>query len=264
MRLAYCAKIDDEFLAFARQIGTDDVVVVGGRSLPISEGHYRFLDLMLLRKQLEDAGLRCAAIEGSPADWTDKIKLGLPGRDEQIENWCKTLKNVGAAGIPVLQYSFKLRSAGGGYGLRTSKSTPARGGAKVSSFDYELIKGATQDFWDPPVSRSLEVSDEQMWDNITYFLKAVIPVAEEAGVKMGLHPDDPPVSPIGGVARIFRSHAAMKRLIEIVPSDSNGLVFCQVNEGESASSNELKDAVLTEAFACFELDHGTRGLPGAV
>ena len=227
MRLTYAGRIDDEFLAFASQIGATDVAGVSSSKLSTDKGYYELQDLMHIRDQVERAGLRWTVISGTPADWTDKIKLGLPGRDEQIENWCKTIKNVGAAGIPVFHYSWALRSAGGGYGLRTSKSTPARGGAKVSSFDYELIKGATQDFWDPPVSRSLEVSDEQMWDNITYFLKAVIPVAEEAGVKMGLHPDDPPVSPIGGVARIFRSHAAMKRLIEIVPSDSNGLVFCQ-------------------------------------
>ncbi|MCY3790354.1 MAG: mannonate dehydratase, partial [Gemmatimonadetes bacterium] len=68
--------------------------------------------------------------------------------------------------------------------------------------------------------------DEQIWDNVTYFLKAVIPVAEEAGVQMALHPDDPPISPIARVARVFRSHAALQRLIEIVPSDSNGLTFC--------------------------------------
>ena len=227
MRLAMGGKIDDDFLAFARQIGTTDIIVVGSTSLPADTGHYGSQDLLLLRKHIEDAGLRCAAIEGSPADWTDKIKLGLPGRDEQIDNWCKSLRNAGAAGIPVLHYSFKLRSAGGGYGLRTSRTTPGRGGAKVSSFDYDLIKEATQDYWDPPVSKSEEITDEKMWDNVTYFLKAVIPVAEQAGVRMGLHPDDPPISPIGGVARIFRSHSAMKRLIEIVPSDSNGLVFCQ-------------------------------------
>ena len=61
---------------------------------------------------------------------------------------------------------------------------------------------------------------------MTYFLKAVIPVAEEAGVQMALHPDDPPISPIAGVARVFRSHEALQRFIEIVPSTANGLTFC--------------------------------------
>ena len=227
MRLAAAGVIDDEFLAFARQLGATDVVGVGSPKLSTEKGYYELQDLSLIRKQVEDAGLKWAVVGGTPADWTDKIKLGLPGRDEQIDNWCKTLKNMGTAGIPILHYSFALRSAGGGYGLRTSRTTPGRGGAKVTSFDYDLIKEATQDYWDPPVSKSVESTDEKMWDNVTYFLKAVIPVAEQAGVRMALHPDDPPISPIGGVARIFRSHSAMKRLTEIVPSDSNGLAFCQ-------------------------------------
>ena len=75
MRLAMAGKIDDDFLAFARQIAATDIIVVGSTSLPADIGHYRFRDLLLLRKQIEDAGLTCAAIEGSPADWTDKIKL---------------------------------------------------------------------------------------------------------------------------------------------------------------------------------------------
>ena len=223
MRLAMIGRTDDEFLAFARQLGATDFISVD--DLPTDKGHYTFQDLLFLRKRIEDAGLRCVAL-GIPAHWSDRIKLGLPGRDEQIDNWCKTLRNMGAAGIPVLYYTFTLRSAGG-YGLRTSRTTPGRGGARVTSFDYDLIKGATQDYWDPPVADSVETTDEQMWDHVTYFLQAVIPVAEQAGVRMALHPDDPPISPIAGVARIFRSHAALQRLIEIVPSDSNGLNFCQ-------------------------------------
>ena len=66
-----------------------------------------------------------------------------------------------------------------------------------------------------------------MWDNFTYFLERVVPVAEEAGVKLALHPDDPPVPSICGIARIFRSVEAFKKMIEIVPSDYNGLEFCQ-------------------------------------
>ena len=80
---------------------------------------------------------------------------------------------------------------------------------------------------DAPIAEAGEITDEQMWDNFTYFIKAVIPVAEQAGVKMGLHPDDPPISPIAGIARIMRSYKALKRLTEIVPSDYNGLEFCQ-------------------------------------
>ncbi len=217
----------DESLTLARQLGATQVDA--GRQLihHSNRGYYEFQDILLLKQKIEDAGLNWAVLGGVPQDWCDKIKLGLPGRDEQIENWCKSLRNMGAAGVPVLGYFFSLRCRDGNYGLRTSKTTRGRGGAIVPSFDYDLVQGAKQDYWDPPVSEELEVTDEQMWDNLAYFLKAVIPVAEEAGVKMALHPDDPPISPIAGVARIMRSHDALKRFIETVPSASNGLWFCQ-------------------------------------
>lgn len=90
----------------------------------------------------------------------------------------------------------------------------------MTSFDYDRVK-------DAPLTAIGEVSEEEVWENYTYFLKHVISVAEEAGVKMGLHPDDPPVPLLSGTARIFRSVEALKRAIEIVPSDYNGLEFCQ-------------------------------------
>ena len=227
MKLAMSARLDDDSLTLARQLGATHVDG-GGQSLNFSNrGYYEFQDLLLLRQRIEDAGLKWAVLGGIPQDWSHKIKLGLPGRDEQIENWCRTLRNLGAAGVPVLGYFFSLRCRDGNYGLRTSKSTRGRGGAIVPSFDYDLVQGAPQDYWEPTVSENVVASEEEMWDNLTYFLKAVIPVAEEAGVKMALHPDDPPISPIAGVARIMRSHEALKRFIEIVPSDHNGLWFCQ-------------------------------------
>ena len=226
MKLGFKGNTDPKVLAFARQLGATDFITTF-REFDLERGYYDFHDLSLRKARIEDAGLKWTILEGIPAEWCDKIKLGLPGRDEQIENWCKTLRSMGAVGIPGLVYPFSLRCVGGNYGLRTSTSTLSRGGAVVTSFDYEKIKGARQDYWDPPVPDDLELSDEQMWDNFSYFLKVVVPIAEEAGVRMGLHPDDPPISPIGGIARIFRSHNALKRAMEIVPSESNCLGFCQ-------------------------------------
>ncbi len=223
MRLAVSGEPSDETLAFGRQIGATEFV--GGPGLPIERGYYRFQDLMLVRNRVEDAGLRYEATY-LPEEWTFKIKLGLPGRDEQIDRWRRTIENMGAAGFRAIVYFFSLRSSIGHYGLRTSRATPGRGGATVTTFDYDLIKNATHDFWEAPIDRSVEVTDQEVWDNIAYFLEAVIPTAEAAGVKLALHPDDPPISPIAGVARVFRSHVALKRLMEIVPSDSNCLTFC--------------------------------------
>ena len=223
MRLAVSGEPSDETLAFGRQIGATEFV--GSPGLPIERGYYRFQDLMLLRNRVRDAGLRYD-VASMPEEWTYKIKLGLPGRDEQIDSWRRSIENMGAAGFRAIVYFFSLRSSIGHYGLRTSRATPGRGGARVTTFDCDLIKDANEDFWEAPLDRGVRVTDQQVWDNITHFLEAVIPTAEAAGVKLALHPDDPPISPIAGVARVFRSHAALKRLMEIVPSDSNCLTFC--------------------------------------
>ena len=231
MRLAFGAirEVTEEKLRFAAQIGVSDIIVASP-SLP-GDGCYEYLPLLNLRTQVESAGLKLAAIENLPWQWYFRAMFGLPGRDEQIENWCKTLRNMGAAGIPILGYNFMPLGV-----WRTSRHTLGRGGAYVTSFNIELAKDAplmARPMFpgvDPsliPASHWRPISDEEMWENFSYFLKAVIPVAEEAEVKMGLHPDDPPVPSLGGVARIMRSVDAFKRVIETVPSDCNGLEFCQ-------------------------------------
>jgi len=145
-----------------------------------------------------------------------KTTLGLPGRNEEIENFCQSLRNIGRASIPIVCYNFMA-----GYNwMRTSTTTRTRGDARVTSFDYDLIK-------DAPPSRFGTTTDEQMWDNFTYFITRVLPVAEEAGVRLALHPDDPPLSPVLGLARIFRSVEAFDRALEIGPSDYHGVTFCQ-------------------------------------
>ncbi len=222
MRLAMSGT-DDETLKFAVQVGATDIV---GGDLPADKGYYTVEDMVRLRERIEEAGLKLSVIGGMPEELSYKIKLGLPGRDEEIDNWCKTLRNMGHAGIHTLLYFFSLRSWYGNYGLRTDRDTPGRGDSKLTSFDYDDVQDETGEYWHAPVPESVEADDEQIWDNVTYFLNAVIPVAEEAGVRLALHPDDPPISPIAGVARVFRSHDALRRLIEIVPSDSNGLTFC--------------------------------------
>ena len=224
MRLAIQGPLSDEVLAFGRQVSATDYVS-GAPAVSRERGYLGFQELMIARNRVEDAGLKWAVC-GMPEEWTQKIKLGLPGRDQQLTSWCKSIENLGATGVPIITYCFALRSAMGNYGLRTSLTTPGRGGARVTSFDHDRVRAATQDFWDPPVDRSLEVTDRQMWDNVTWFLERVVPVAEDAGVKLALHPDDPPVSPIGGVARVVRDHAALRRVVDIVPSPANGLTFC--------------------------------------
>ena len=222
-------EVTEEVLKFAKQLGVSGIIVHSPKLF--GNGYWEFNSLLHLRTRVEAAGLKLEAIENLPWHFYYKVMLGLSGRDEQIENWCKTLRNMGAAGIPILGYHFVPL-----FVWRTSLDTRGRGGARVTSFDMELAKNAPLmarafSFVDTtsllPPSAYHPISEEEMWENFTYFLKAVIPVAEEAGVKMALHPDDPPVPSLGGVARIMRSVDAFKRVIEIVPSDYNGLEFCQ-------------------------------------
>ena len=238
MRLAMSGETDED-LKLAVQVGATDVV--GGNSLSTDKGYYTVEDLVRLRERIEAAGLRLSVVGGLPEELTYKWKLGLPGRDEQIDNWCTMLRNVGEAGIPTICYFISLRSSYGNYGLRTDRATPGRGDSRLTSFDYDAVKDATGEYWYPPVPDSVEAGDDQIWDAVTYFLEAVVPVAEEAGVRMALHADDPPISPIGGVARVFRSHQAVKRVLEIVPSDANGLTFCTGTFG--AMPEDVLDAI---------------------
>jgi mannonate dehydratase len=221
--------VTDETLQFAAQLGVTDIVLPG-MNFP-GNGFFDYAHLIQMRSRVEAFGLKLYAIENIPWKWYYKIMFGLPGRDEQIENWHKSLRNMGAAGIPVLGYNFMPLGV-----WRTSRHTPGRGGAPVTCFSMELAKKAPLmagpffpgiDFTLIPKSHWRPIGDDEMWSNFTYFIKAVVPAAEGAGVKMGVHPDDPPISPLGGVARIMRSPEAFRRVVETAPSECNGLEFCQ-------------------------------------
>jgi mannonate dehydratase len=105
---------------------------------------------------------------------------------------------------------------------RTSMTIPLRGGALGTGYDHDLMRNA-------PLTEAGEVSEEKLWDNLKYFLEAIVPVAEEANVKLAMHPDDPPLSPIRGLGRIMRSVENYQRLVDLVPSPVNGVCLCQGN-----------------------------------
>lgn len=174
-----------------------------------------FLPLLRMQQRFADAGIELAVIEtGFP--WLHLGKLGLPGRDEEIER-CQTLiRNLGAIGVPTICWNFMAVFNW----MRTSTTTPTRGGALVTGYDHALMADA------PPAEAGI-VSEEQLWSSLEYVMKAIVPVAEEAGVTLALHPDDPPISPIRGVSRILTSPVAMLRAIDLVPSPSNAVTFCQ-------------------------------------
>jgi len=148
----------------------------------------------------------------------EKIKLGLPGRDEEIEVVCKMLRNMGELGIPVW-CSMWMPILGV---MRTSFAIPTRAGARVSGFDHAALAGE-------PLTEHGVISEDEQWENLRYFLERTVPAAERAGVKMAMHPDDPPLSPIRGVARIMSNLDNYQRLVDLVPSEMNGIGLCQGN-----------------------------------
>jgi mannonate dehydratase len=202
-------------LAICRQMGVTHAIT-GAPFATISRDQYGAA-AKKLRDDFERSGFKIAGIEGHPVPF-EKIKLGLDGRDEEIVNTIAAIEALSNAGINMICYNFM---AGLGW-YRTKSDVPERGGALTSEFDLEDSRkqGLTQ--WG-------EVSEEKMWDNLKYFLERVIPVAEKFNVKMAAHPDDPPVSPLRGIARILTSAENYRRLLRMVPSPVNGITFCQAN-----------------------------------
>jgi len=201
----------------ARQVGVNHAIVDVGEELGRIPPQQYLDTLARIKADFTAAGLTIAGVESHPVP-AEKIKLGLPGRDEEIQNYCTALETLGNLGIPMVCYNFM---AGLGW-YRTNVAVPARGGALTSEFDLRDAEkqGLTQ--WGV-------VSEERIWQNLEYFLKAVIPVAEKAKVNMALHPDDPPVSPLRGIGRILTSAANYRRVLNLVPSPVNGITFCQAN-----------------------------------
>jgi mannonate dehydratase len=203
--------VSDEQLTLVQQMGCSGVVVASP-AIPYERG-WGYDDLARLRDRIASFDLRWEAIQHTPLDRFDQIRLGLPGRDAEIENYQNTIRNMGRAGIPVLAYNWRPNRL-----YRTGK-VPGRGGAKVTAFDAAQAK-------DLPLSHGRSYSAEEMWATYEYFVQRVIPVAEEADVKLALHPDDPPAVAIGGIARIMSSFEGFKRAAEIVDSPNWGLLFC--------------------------------------
>jgi D-mannonate dehydratase len=208
---------DDQKVTIAKQVGVNHAIVgVSGALGKAPRSEY----LSVLRKikaDFEAAGMRIAGVESHPVP-AEKIKLGLPGRDEEIENYKAAIEALSRVGIPMVCYNFM---AGLGW-YRTRTDVPERAGALVSEFDAEAAERLGPTNWG-------EVSEEKLWSNIEYFLKEVIPVAERCNIRMALHPDDPPLAKLRGIARIVNSARNYERIMAMVPSPINGVTYCQAN-----------------------------------
>jgi mannonate dehydratase len=238
---------------FAKQAGCSHIVahllVEEERAKYLAGGHYLWTEEELagLKSEINAEGLSLAAIENfDPVQWYD-ILLDGPRKKEQLEDIKTLIRRVGKVGIPTIGYDFSIAGVWGHiwgpYG---------RGGAVAPGFlgprgpeEIPIPKGEVWNMvYDPdaPVGDIGTVSSEELWGRLEEFLKEVIPVAEEAGVILAAHPDDPPMPTIRGTARLVYQPHHYQRLLDIVPSKSNGLEFCM------GSIQEMSEGDIYEAL----------------
>jgi mannonate dehydratase len=196
---------DERAMRRITQLGVTHAIM-SGPPIPWEEDRLR-----QIMERFQKAGITVSnmMIGGFP-----KTIYGQPGRDQEIESIQKSIRAAGRAGLPVIEYNFYAHRAIEGY-----FEEPGRGGAGVLSFDYDKIKDL------PPLPEEGAHSIDEMWGNVTYFLKAVVPVAVESRVRLALHPNDPPAPISRGSGQIMGSVEGWQKLVDIVPSPSNGITF---------------------------------------
>lgn len=206
----------DDRWQLASQMGVQKAVI---HPLEVGDDQlfWEYGELLQLNNWLESAGLDFEVIEGS-VPITNKTRLGLEGRDEEIEEFKRFLRYLGDIGIPTVAYDWmaSVRWA------RTGAHVPLRGNSLTTEFDNTKATPS-------PDANPENTTHEDLWQNLEYFLKEVVPVAEEAGVKLALHPDDPPRSELMGIPRIITDVEAYDRVLDIYDSEHNGLTFGQGN-----------------------------------
>jgi mannonate dehydratase len=206
--LGHVDSYDSRIASFAHQLGLSSVQLHTPDNLVGEPGYWEYDELRALHDRCTEDGLAVEGLENVPAAHFWKVQRGLPGRDEQLDNYEKTIRNMAKAGFSLLGFNFLPT-----YVWRTNMNAQGRGGASVTAFDSERTAegNALANYkLTSPETIDNPISAETMWSNYQYFLDAMLPVAEEVGVRLALHPDDPPVDePLGGVARIFTSPAAL-------------------------------------------------------
>lgn len=237
-----------------RQIPNVVGVVPALHNLPAGEA-WELDDIMKMKSEIEKAGLTMECIES--VNVHEDIKIGLPTRDKYIENYKTSIRNLAKADVKVICYNFMPVFDW----TRTDLAMDMGDGATCLSYDGVQIEskspeqmfkdiddnsnGYAMPGWEtermPEIKELFEkykgVTSDDLWNNLKYFLDAIMPVCEECDVKMAIHPDDPPWD-IFGLPRIIKDRESLKKLLEIVPSKYNGITFCTGSLGAS-SKNDL-------------------------
>ena len=203
----------DRRWTLARQAGVECAVVKLAPELTGLDPPSNIDVLAEAKRRFNEAGFDLFGLEGDPFDM-NRIKLGLDGRNEDIESYKTMLRNMGKLDIPFLCYNFMV-----GVGWYRNRTITERGGALSSAF--ELDDALRNE------DKRRVIDNETVWDNYCYFIERILPVAEESGVRLGLHPDDPPIPSLKGYGRIFYRADGVRRALALSDSPSHGLTFCQ-------------------------------------
>lgn len=203
------------------QLGVTEVVGVLPRGYAdwrrsSSEQPWDYFPLRKYKQMVEEEGLKLVSIEDNPP--MDAIKCGTEGRKDELENVCHLIENMGRLKVQTWCYNWTAHLGW----IRTSTNLRGRGGAIVTGFDEEVAA-------DSPPFPGKAITAETLWRTLERFLKEVVPVAENAEVRLAMHPDDPPVPSIRGVPRILGSVSSFDRLLRLSPSHANGITLCQGN-----------------------------------
>ena len=206
--------VSDRALRWAAQLGLDALALGGGLADPERLGYWTPAGCRAVSERVRAYGLEVGIM--MLHNVTPRIILGKPGRDEDIARVRQSVAAAGEAGYPVIEYNFYNHRAVEGYG-----QLPGRGGALYT--DYADARRADL----APLPEEDRATPEETWARLRYFLEAVLPVAEEANIRLALHPNDPPPPTSRGAAQVVHGFDGMRTLIELVPSVANGITFCQ-------------------------------------
>ena len=232
-------------IRYIRQIPNMQSIVTAVYDVPPGELWSRE-SIAALKKETEDAGLHFEVIESVPVH--EDIKLGKPTRDRYIANYQENIRRLGEAGIKCICYNFMpvfdwtrtqldKEAADGSTSLvyykdQLEKMDPLTGELNLPGWDASYTKESLAAVF----AEYARITEEDLWKNLQYFLEAVIPVAEESGINMAIHPDDPPW-PIFGLPRIITCEKNLDRFLKLVDSPANGLTFCTGSLGSSADND---------------------------
>lgn len=236
-----------------RQIPGMDSIVTAVYDVPVGEVWSRE-SIAKLKKQTEDAGLHFEVIESIPVH--EDIKLGKPSRDKYIENYCENIRRVAEAGIKCVCYNFMPVFDW----TRTELDRVREDGSTVMAYNQDAIdkmdpekmfdaikddmNGTVMPGWEPERMAKIKdlfalykgIDEDQLFEDLKYFLEAIMPVCDKYDINMAIHPDDPGWS-VFGLPRIISSQEKLKRMMDMVPNKHNGVTFCMGSYGTNLNND---------------------------